>query len=162
MQHCAGWCGSESESTNAPRARAAARAPGLTYHPSGRGRGAAAPAAMDVTVPAAGAAGAQHWANKGKAERRTDHELATGRSVGGHAAVRGPPPTPPAWTAGSWPLQSFCSCLLVACGPSSESVVEQEQLHYFVAFPVSRSPHNSTSATQTSTIKLIHFSRLLE
>ena len=52
-------------------------------------------------------------------------------------------------------------------GPVSQSVSQsvsqwgpEEQFHYFDAFPVSGSPHNSTSATQTSTIKLIQFSRL--
>ncbi len=59
--------------------------PGVDYHPSRRGRGAAAPAAMDVLAAGAAGASAQHWANKGTAERRTDHEPATGRSVGGHA-----------------------------------------------------------------------------
>ena len=36
-------------------------------------------------------------------------------------------------------------------------LTNEEQFHYFDAFPVSGSPHNSTSATQTSTIKLIQF-----
>ena len=33
----------------------------------------------------------------------------------------------------------------------------EEQRHYFDAFPVSGSPHDSTPDTQTSTLKLIHF-----
>ena len=44
----------------------------------------------------------------------------------------------------------------------SPCLINKEQFHYFVAFPVSGSPHNSTSATQTSTIKLIQFSGLRE
>ena len=33
----------------------------------------------------------------------------------------------------------------------------EEQFHYFDAFPVSGSPHDSTPDTQTSTLKLTHF-----
>ncbi len=36
----------------------------------------------------------------------------------------------------------------------------EEQFHYFEAFRMAGSPHNSTSATHTSTLKLIQFSRL--